>query len=339
MAKNNNKNKKTSTVKKSKPVAKSAKKPTTTKAKPAKKVLKKKVVPKQTAKEKKKEVKKVVAKKATPKKIAVAAKKKPIKVTKKVVEPIVNKAKPDKKVIKKVDKKEKDKKIKASKPVSTFIKESSELDKIKALKNRPTKSRRGRKKKSKKQDDDEPEILHDELVEQLIRAAKKPKTPPKGPKIIKTFVNPITSLTVASTTNDANKKNLIPKKEPKGKYSIEYVIRTSAPLLYEFIATPSGLSDWFADDVNIHDGIFTFIWDGSEQKAALLAFKENEFIRLKWNDKPEGYYFEFRIQLDDITGDVSLIITDFADEASDMETSRRLWDSQIDKLLHILGSY
>lgn len=116
------------------------------------------------------------------------------------------------------------------------------------------------------------------------------------------------------------------------------MIRTSGSILYEFISTPSGLSEWFADDVNIRDGIFTFFWDGSEQKARLLGFKEEKFIRLSWMDKPEGCYFEFRIEKDELTGDISLIIIDFADEASDMQTSKLLWDSQVNKLLGVLGS-
>ena len=147
----------------------------------------------------------------------------------------------------------------------------------------------------------------------------------------------MTSLTVAPS--ESNKKGgSIPKKEPKGKFELEYVIRTSAGILYEFITTPSGLSEWFADDVNIRDGVFTFFWDGSEQKAKLLGFKEEKFIRLSWIDKPEGMYFEFRIEKDELTGDVSLIIIDFADEAADMQTSKLLWDSQVNKLLGVLGS-
>ena len=97
------------------------------------------------------------------------------------------------------------------------------------------------------------------------------------------------------------------KKEPKGKFELEYVIRCSEPLLYEFVSTPSGLSEWFSDDVNIRDGIYTFVWEGSEQKAHLVAFKEEYFIRFQWVDKNDGSYFEFRIQTDELTGDVSLM--------------------------------
>ncbi|MCE9540609.1 MAG: SRPBCC domain-containing protein [Bacteroidetes bacterium] len=145
------------------------------------------------------------------------------------------------------------------------------------------------------------------------------------------------SLTVAKLTE--KKGTFVPKKEPKGKFELEYVLHTSAGILYEFLTSPSGLAEWFADDVNIHDGVFTFFWEGSEQKAKLLGFKDEKFVRLQWLDKPEGTYFEFRIERDELTGDISLIITDFADEAADQKTSKLLWDSQINQLLHVIGSY
>jgi uncharacterized protein YndB with AHSA1/START domain len=227
----------------------------------------------------------------------------------------------------KVETKKEAKKI-VTKPIDAIISKKKE---------EPFKSpkRKGGRKPKNKGDDDEPEIVDDILVEQLINSTKKLRQP-KKPKFIQTFVNPMTSLTVATIDS---KKSKTPAKEPKGKFTLEYVVRTSAGILYEFLTTPSGLAEWFADDVNIHDGIFTFFWDGSEQKARLLGFKNEQYIRFQWLDKPDGSFFEFRIQLDDLTGDVSLMVTDFADESSDLETSRRLWDSQVDRLLHIIGSY
>ncbi|MBI2270411.1 MAG: SRPBCC domain-containing protein [Bacteroidetes bacterium] len=120
---------------------------------------------------------------------------------------------------------------------------------------------------------------------------------------------------------------------------MEYVIRCSQTLLYEFITSPSGLSEWFADDVNIRDGIYTFIWDGSQQQARLLALKEDAFVRYQWVDKADGSYFEFRIQIDELTGDVSLIIVDFADSDDEKESSKLLWDAQVDKLMKTIGSH
>lgn len=201
------------------------------------------------------------------------------------------------------------------------------------------KSKGGRKPKNKNDDDDEPIVENDILIEQLINSTKRLKKPSKVPKQLRTFTNPMASLTVAKL-GDGNKKGAaLPKKEPKGKFELEYVLHTSAGILYEFLTSPSGLSEWFADDVNIHDGVFTFFWEGSEQKAKLLGFKEDKFVKLQWLDKPDGTFFEFRIERDELTGDISLIVTDFADEAADLKTSKLLWDSQINQLLHVIGSY
>ncbi|MDQ3049053.1 MAG: START-like domain-containing protein [Bacteroidota bacterium] len=215
--------------------------------------------------------------------------------------------------------------------------ETVKPEKVKPVKEKPLKPKgKGGRKPKGSGDDDEPEIVHDELIEQIIQITKRQKQP-KQPKRLQTFVNPHSSLTVAIPAG-AKKGAAIPKKEPKGKFELEYVVRVSAGILYELLTTPSGLSEWFADDVNIRDGIFTFFWDGSEQKARLLGFKEEKYVRLQWMDKPEGTYFEFRIERDELTGDISLIIVDFADEASDQQTSKLLWDSQVNKLLHVLGN-
>lgn len=130
-----------------------------------------------------------------------------------------------------------------------------------------------------------------------------------------------------------------PEKEPPGKFEIEIVIRASSTILYEFLVTPSGLSEWFCDDVNIRNGIYTFIWDGQLQQARLLKTIEEQLVRFQWVDKTDGSYFEFRIQRDDLTNDISLIITDFAPDKAEQESSKLLWQSQIDKLLHVMGSY
>lgn len=202
---------------------------------------------------------------------------------------------------------------------------------------KPAKRSKGGRKPKSASDDDEPVIENDILIEQLINSTKRLKKPTvKVPKQIRTFTNPMASLIVPKSTET---KKGGAKKEPKGKFELEYVIRTSAGILYEFLTSPSELAEWFADDVSIHDGIFTFSWDGSEQKARLLGFKDEKYIRLQWLDKPDGTYFEFRIERDELTGDVSLIITDFADEGSDMQTSKLLWDSQVNKLSHVIGSY
>jgi uncharacterized protein YndB with AHSA1/START domain len=124
----------------------------------------------------------------------------------------------------------------------------------------------------------------------------------------------------------------------KSKYSIEFTIQSSPQLLFQYLSTPSGLSEWFADNVNSRGEEFTFIWDDSEETAKLLSKKANEKVRFQWDDdEGEDYYFEFFIQVDDITKDVSLIVTDYTTE-DEMEESRMLWDNAIADLKQILGS-
>ena len=85
--------------------------------------------------------------------------------------------------------------------------------------------------------------------------------------------------------------------------------------------------------------IYTFDWDGQKQNAKVISAKIDNHIRLRWLDKPEGSYFEFRLQQDELTNEVSLNITDFGEGDDDIATSRRLWDSQIQRLVKALGTY
>lgn len=124
----------------------------------------------------------------------------------------------------------------------------------------------------------------------------------------------------------------------KQKYELEYVINASPKVLYSRLSTPGGLSEWFADDVNIEGTVLSFVWDKSVQKAELLCQKENRLVRYRWLDDPDPKsYFEFRVSQDPLTNDVSLTITDFAEE-NEVEDAKGLWDKQISQLFSQLGS-
>lgn len=129
--------------------------------------------------------------------------------------------------------------------------------------------------------------------------------------------------------------------EEKTKFEIEFPIHASPQLLFQYISTPSGLAEWFADNVNSRGELFTFIWDGSEERAKLLTKKNGERVKFKWiNDEEEennSCYFEIRIQVDEITKDVSLMVTDFSDD-DEVDEAKMLWDNQISDLKQVLGS-
>jgi len=125
----------------------------------------------------------------------------------------------------------------------------------------------------------------------------------------------------------------------KVKFELEFPIHASPQLLFQYMSTPSGLSEWFADNVNSRGEIFTFIWDDSEEQAKLLSKKSGERIKFRWLDEDDSTYFELRIQVDDITKDVSVMVTDFADDDEDeIEEAKMLWENQIADLKQVLGS-
>lgn len=126
----------------------------------------------------------------------------------------------------------------------------------------------------------------------------------------------------------------------KKSFSIEYAFHASKQLLFQYLSTPSGLGEWFADNVNSRGEDFTFIWNDAEESAKLIQKKNNERVRFQWEDDFEeenDCYFEFKIQVDDLTNDVSLIVTDFAED-DEIEESKMLWDNSITSLKQILGS-
>ena len=126
----------------------------------------------------------------------------------------------------------------------------------------------------------------------------------------------------------------------RAKLELEYIINTSPTILFNCLSTPSGLSEWFADNVNSRGEDFTFIWDDTEEYAKLLQKKTNEKVRYRWmndEDDQDDYYFEFKIVVDEITKDVSLIVSDFAEE-DELDEAKMLWENSIGSLKQVLGA-
>lgn len=124
----------------------------------------------------------------------------------------------------------------------------------------------------------------------------------------------------------------------KQKFEMEFTVKSSVKILYQCLSTSGGLSDWFADDVTIKKEQAKFKWESSEEEATIVGMKADQFIRYQWKkDEGTDYYFEFVIKTDQLTGDVALIITDFA-EPDEVKEQKMLWQSQVGELLHILGS-
>ena len=123
----------------------------------------------------------------------------------------------------------------------------------------------------------------------------------------------------------------------KQKIDIEYPLAIKSPaLIWEQISSAHGLERWFADHVNEEDGIFTFTWgepwtEQDVREAHVLESVVNDHIRMKWDEEDDDSYFEMRIAKSDLTHQLNLLITDFADD-DDVDGLKILWESMLDRL-------
>lgn len=124
----------------------------------------------------------------------------------------------------------------------------------------------------------------------------------------------------------------------RSKFELEYSLNCSPKVLFSRLSTPEGLGEWFAEKVNVEGDLFSFYWNNAASKARLSALKDNKLVRFEWVTIPydESNYFEFRINIEELTGDLALIISDFA-EPEEKEDAIYLWDSQITDLKRMLG--
>jgi hypothetical protein len=120
-------------------------------------------------------------------------------------------------------------------------------------------------------------------------------------------------------------------------YELEFPVRCSPGILYEFLSTPAGLQEWFADRVDFRDNVFSFSWNGTSEEAEVLAQEEDEYIRLHWTHAPADEYFEFRIQISEVTNETILIVKAFA-EKKEIKDESRVWEYQVKELFHRIGS-
>ncbi len=126
-------------------------------------------------------------------------------------------------------------------------------------------------------------------------------------------------------------------KNKKIIYTLEYPIRSSPTILFEFLSTAVGLQEWFADKVDQRDNQFYFYWSGAVDQAERTELFENNYVRYRWDYYNDDEFVEFRIEQSPITNETILRITDFA-EKSDLDSSQQLWNQQVDSLKHRIGA-
>lgn len=123
----------------------------------------------------------------------------------------------------------------------------------------------------------------------------------------------------------------------KQLFTLEYPVRCSPSILFEFLSTPAGLQEWFADKVDERDSVFSFSWNGSVDKAEVLETVEDKSIKFHWLHAPKEEFFEFSIEKSEVTNQTILTVKDFA-EKRDIKDQSQLWASQLKDLFHRIGS-
>jgi uncharacterized protein YndB with AHSA1/START domain len=123
----------------------------------------------------------------------------------------------------------------------------------------------------------------------------------------------------------------------KQLFSIEFPVRCSPAILYEFIATPAGMQEWFADKVDEWEGEYSFTWSDTVEKAKVLERENDKYIKFRWVTSPKEEYFELRIERSEISNQTVLVIKDFA-EKKEIKDQSQLWEYQVKDLFHRIGS-
>lgn len=123
----------------------------------------------------------------------------------------------------------------------------------------------------------------------------------------------------------------------KYKYTQEFSFRASPKVLYNFIRTPGGLQQWFADSVTLDsEQNFIFNWDNEDHVAKLASSRLNKSTRFDFTGKDEGNYLEFKFVTSELDGSNYLRITDNSDN-NDVEDLDSMWNELVNGLKEIVG--
>jgi len=183
------------------------------------------------------------------------------------------------------------------------------------------------------------ETVRAAAVKPKAEAAVKAVAPPKpAPKPAKPAPAPAPTVAPAPKPVAAPVVRPAERKPLKERVVMEFEVHSNPNVLFELLSTPSGFSEWYCDDVDVHGDVFTFKWGGDEETVTMIGRKAPEVIRFhRADDDDPAAFFEFRIRIDEMTNEVALIVTDHA-WPGESGNVRSLWASQIANLTRVLGA-
>ncbi len=129
------------------------------------------------------------------------------------------------------------------------------------------------------------------------------------------------------------------------KLTIEYPTTAKSPkIIWDLISNAAGLQKWLADIVTEEDDLLTFTWghpwtERDTKQSRVLKKEKQLYIRMLWDyheDTPDAYW-EMRIDKSDLTGQLTLSITDFAADDDEEADLRGIWDDNLERLHRISG--
>jgi len=128
----------------------------------------------------------------------------------------------------------------------------------------------------------------------------------------------------------------------KHLFTADFEINASKKMLYPYISSASGLSQWFADDVTINeDKVYNFIWDDEDHRAKIASHRTNNYVRFEFipeteEDKEDPSYFELKLDVNELTQTVFLKISDYSD-MDDNEELFDMWEGLVESLKETVG--
>ncbi|MDN3670901.1 START-like domain-containing protein [Echinicola jeungdonensis] len=128
----------------------------------------------------------------------------------------------------------------------------------------------------------------------------------------------------------------------KNKFVADYQMNTSRSVVFPYLSTASGLSEWFADDVTIDDDkVFDFIYEGVDHYAKIVALRSNhsvkfEFFDPKHPEESDRSYVEFRIEENELTQTLFIKVIEYSDTFDD-DAQETIWEGLINNLKEIIG--
>lgn len=134
----------------------------------------------------------------------------------------------------------------------------------------------------------------------------------------------------------------MPATSAKRRFEMEYPINASPKLLFPYLASASGLSQWFCDDVRLDpDHRLNMVWDRQNHFAEIALQRPGRSIRYVFLDERkqalnDANYLDFSLEYSKITDSVFLRVTDYSDHSNDQE-QQELWDGLVGKLREQVG--